>query len=290
MLMLVSIVILMLSSCASGPPTIPIWPYKEYKLVTEQTQTKNGMTIDVEPLTPENTYKHPELYAFDLDQLPKYFQGGMVSGGFPIGLQGKRWQYTFGFENDFIVAMKVKITNNTDHILRMGDARIYLRIEDEEPIAAVANLGDPTALVDADKKVHIRSAYDGDESLIHWVTYFEEQWDKKRVKQMFDLGYPVGLTSQIINIHKKKYKLINDMEKEILPGDTYSGILFFPALISYDKVNVKFYDVVTKTDPAGNPIEKTTFDFEFKYNENKLWYDRDAKQWKGGEPPVQPTS
>ena len=285
MLTLISIVILMLSSCASGPPKIQYWPYKEYQLTTDQVQTKNGMTIELEPLTPTNTYKHPELFAFDWDDIPEAFSSGIgVKSMFPPGPQGKSWQYTFGFDKNFLVAFKVNITNNTDHILRMSDSRIYLRIEGEEPIAAVTKFGDATPLKDEKGGViNIKSAYEGDGSLIHWITYYEKLWDDTRKKGLISLAYPVGITSQVINSNKKNYRLINAFDKEILPGDSYSGILLFPALISWDKVNVKFYDIITKTDPAGNPLEKTTFDFECKYNEKQLWYDREAKEWKGGK-------
>lgn len=48
-----------------------------------------------------------------------------------------------------------------------------------------------------------------------------------------------------------------------------------------------FYDITTKTDPAGNPIEKTQFDYDLELEDITMWYNSEEKMWKSGAPPAQ---
>ncbi|MEI7982418.1 MAG: hypothetical protein WCI71_12260 [Bacteroidota bacterium] len=111
---------------------------------TDLRQEKNGLTIEMELLDPRTTYSHPELFTFQLTDLPSNW--GITVGAFYPDYLGKRWCYTFGFEENLTV-MKVKITNNTGHILKMKDARMLMRVEGEDPIKAVTKVGNAT-LVD----------------------------------------------------------------------------------------------------------------------------------------------
>lgn len=263
----------------------------EYNLEDPQKieSTISNVTINVEPLSPSKTYNFPELFTFDYDQLPSAMRTMNVDLNFPADLNGKRWCYTFGAGRFLLTAFKIKITNNTPHILRMKDARIYLIVEGEDPIAAVTKVGNPqlyTVGEKANKKVLPKSAIDGDESLIHWVTYFEEMYEKERPKGFLSLAYPIGIASQVISQNMKSYKLINDVSKEILPGFSYSGILLFPYIVSKPKVKLAFYDITTKTDAAGNPIEKAKFEFPLKLETVNMWFDDLQKKWKIGNPPV----
>jgi hypothetical protein len=173
----------------------------------------------------------------------------------------------------------------------MKDARMLMRVEGEDPIKAVTKVGDPT-LVDfvipdgSGKTVLLpKSAIAKDESLVHWITYFENNWNQKRKKGFLTLNYIIGVPSQIISVHKKNYKLIGDVDTEILPDDTYSGILLFPRLIGGDpEMSIKFYEFVTKVDPAGNPTERTNFDFKFKLAGGSQWYNRNESKWENGTP------
>lgn len=93
------------------------------------------------------------------------------------------------------------------------------------------------------------------------------------------------MPSQVIAVNKKSYKLIGDVDTEILPDDTYSGILLFPRLIGGDpEMTIKFYELVTKVDAAGNPTERTNFDFKFKLAEASQWYNRNLTKWENGTP------
>ena len=252
-------------------------------------QEKNGLIIEIEPLDMRVSYNHPELYTFQLTDLPSSW--GINVGAFYPEYQGKRWCYTFGFGEDLLTVMKVKITNNTGHILKMKDARMLMRVEGEDPIKAVTKVGDPT-LVDFvipngnGKTVLLpKSAIEKDESLVHWITFFENNWNQKRNKGFLSLNYIVGVPSQVIAVHKKNYKLIGDVDTEILPDDTYSGILLFPRLIGGDpEMIIKFYEFITKVDAGGTPTERTNFEFKFKLAEASEWFNRNENKWEIGTP------
>lgn len=253
---------------------------------------KNGLSIEVSPLSPQNYYDHPELYGFKKEYLQDAFR---KEWGTNIGLlftyndeKEMFFNYTFGAGENFLSVFEVKVTNNTGHIIKMKDARIYLKVEGESPVKPVVNLGNPNLkMVESQPNKLIPlpiSAVEADHSLIHWVTGIEAEFEKTRPTGLLSIKYPIGLNSQIIAANKKYYRLISDVDFEILPDDSYSGILLFPVLISYDQVNLKFYEFVTKTDAAGNPTETTNFDFQYKKENGKKWFDRNKNVWVDGEP------
>jgi len=253
------------------------------------TQSQGGLTVDLEMLDPSLgcLQKHPELFAFNSKNLHEKFKLN-AENYCAVQNDGKRYCYTFGIRDYYLTAALVKISNNTNHILRMKDARIYLRLQEEDPVKAVTKLGNPSLeIIDQKGNVLPKSAIEGDESLIHWVTYLENVF-KSNQKGIILYPYPVGLASQVILQNKGKYKLITDVDTEILPGDTYTGILLFPTVLTsdkYSKANIKFYDLTTKTDAAGNPVEKVTFDFEFNIKTLHMWWDKNQNKWIEGDPP-----
>ncbi len=84
----------------------------------------------------------------------------------------------------------------------------------------------------------------------------------------------------------KNFKLINDVSAEILPGFSYEGILVFPVITTLSSsARITFFDVTTKVDAVGNPLEKTQFDFSLKRQFVQMWYDTNTKAWKVGPPP-----
>jgi hypothetical protein len=280
-----------LASCASTA-TIPTQHFGEYSVTPPEgaSQTKSNVTIAVEVLKPSESLKHPELFAFDIEQFPDSHFNFSTMGMFPKDTQGRRWLYTFGFGDKYLAALKVKLTNNTPHILRMKDARIYMVIAGESPTAAVTALGNGSLLNvgSSEKALYLpKSFLDKDGSLIHWLTQYENEWNLTRKKGLVSLGsYPVGFAAQVVEQNKKNYKLINDLAVEILPNFAYEGILLFPVVVSFDEVKLAFYDITTKTDAAGNALEKTAFEFPLKLEQVDMWYDKAAKQWKKGLPPT----
>jgi len=152
----------------------------------------------------------------------------------------------------------------------------------------VTSLGNPTLQAASDPnapyKVVPASATEGDESLVHWVTYWEREAERQREKHtLMDGMYkiPVGLRSQVIAQNRTAYKLVADTNAEILPGKTYRGILLFPVVVSFDAATLSFYDVHTKTDAAGTPTEKQTFTFPVKLERVQMqWDGKQEKRWK----------
>ncbi len=280
---------LILSSCASGPKKIQTFQYQDY-FVENPKQVEKGLSVELVPLGNGNYKDHVELYGFTKDDLPSDWRMNSMSY-YPEVVDGKNIAYTFGVEKS-IVAFSVKIENNTGHILRMGDARIYLRVEDEEPIKAFSSIGNPNLVNhpvkngSTTKFVPYPASYiDNDNSVVDFITRQEIEWDQNREKPLLSLTYHYGTLAQVIKANKKNYKLINSVDKEILPGDTYSGLLVFPALVSWPEAEVKFYDVTTQTDAAGNPTEKVTLNFKCKLQNGQYWWDSEKKEWIPGDPP-----
>ena len=113
------------------------------------------------------------------------------------------------------------------------------------------------------------------------------QWKKTLVKVGDMPQLPQGFYRSIINGHRGAYKLINDVSKEILPGFTYEGLLVFPtAPAVHGEAKLAFYDITTKTDAAGNAIEKTRFEFPLESQRITMWFDRAGNRWQAGVPPA----
>ena len=281
-------VFLMAISCASTSKNIPTARFSEYAVAPPSSarQTKQDVTLEVEVLAPTGAYSHPNLFSFDWSRIPDRFR--LAKRFYPEDDDGKAWCYTFGFGDRFLTACNVKITNNTPHILRMKDARVYLVVPGEDPVAAVTDLGNARLMPTGEKKQELPQSYlDADNSLVHWLTQFEREWElrsrkKKKGLISLSLAYPIGFASQVLAQNQRAYKLINDLNVEILPNFSYEGILLFPAIVSFDQAKLMFYDITTKTDPAGNPVEKTSFEFPLKLREANMWFDRDTKRWKEG--------
>lgn len=273
---------------------VSTWPYKQYVLNGSDTkQEKNGLTVEIEPLSPKNLYSHPELYSFVADYLPQDFKKYYLSNinAMWTDYNAKKWNYTFGIAEKFLTVFKVKITNNTGHILKMSEAKILLRIENEDPIKPVTKYGDPSIQLlenpaGSGKFIpYPKSVLTPDESLIQWVTNIEAEYVKNKKKGFLDMEFPIGINSQIIDQNKKNYKLISDVNVEILPEDSYSGILLFPVIVSWEELSLKMYEFATKTDPAGNVAERSNFDFKLKLDNGNMWYDRNKNMWVDGAPP-----
>ncbi len=261
--------LLLLGSCAStGVSTLRM---THYGLVggPSQAQTKSDIEITLKTIRYSDIYQYPDLFAFDVEEHIKEYptlKSGL-SYNYPKGHQGKSWEYPFFLRSssETILLYKVKIKNSTKHILRMRDARIYLVPEGQDPISALASF----------------------EDLLDQADYFEKKANEylASTRGILNIPIPTGFYRSFVSSHKKGYKLINDLSKEILPGFSYEGILAFPASSTEISAKISFFDITTKTDPAGNPLEKTQFDYDLQRQD--MWYDSSEKIWKSGTPPAQ---
>jgi len=281
---------MLLTSCGGGG--VPTIVFREHDLAdrTLATQSRGSIEISVEPLKPSAIYQHPDLFLFSTQRLTGNFSSLTLNTYYPEDYQKNRWCFTLSPGNNLLVAYKVRIRNGTSHILRMRDARIYLMIEGLDPIPAATLLGNPTLVqtsVGQDRMLLPKSYIQGDGSLIDQTTREEEEYERTRPKSILSLAYPIGLASQVIAQNLKAYKLVNDVSREILPGTVLDGLLVFPVYAgSIRLAKLMFYDITTKTDAAGNPTEKVTFEFPIRTSDQQMWFDtRQERRWKIGVPP-----
>jgi len=129
-------------------------------------------------------------------------------------------------ENMFagLIVIEVGITNNTGHVLRTTGAAVSL------------------------------TPADGGEPVMPFtLAALNEAWAAA--------GVP-GLGEYMKTNKIRLVTLENDV---ILPGQTLKGVMPFQAKIDGIKTcTLSMLDLVTQTDAAGNPTERTTFTFNFK--------------------------
>jgi len=260
-----------LHSCATtGGGRIPTVEFTQYGLDPgpSQTQTKADIEISLEIIRPSDIYNYPDLFSFNQEELP----GGLkdnydLKRMYPKGPLGRQWENPFvGPEGkEQLLLFWAQVKNGTNHILRMGDARIYLIIEGQEPVAAYSTF----------------------QEIFQQAVYFEDVTNQYLSKQggLIKQQLPGGFYPSLVLYHKDSFKLINDLSKEILPGFTYEGLLVFPRFSVSGPAKISFFDITTKTDAAGNPVEKTQFDFSVQPEKVQMWYDRSDNMWKSGVPP-----
>lgn len=251
---------LTLGGCGGPKQALTEW-FPEYALAESglTAQTKSSVTITVTPLSQTQMYEHPEFFQFDKARVPEALvKDYMYCPQYKLDPSGRFWCYTFGAGSEQLAAFTAEIRNGTDHILRMKDSRIYLEVEGQDPVPATTD----------------------HESLVRWMTSFEEKAEAARPKQVLldrYYRYPVGLAGEVVKQNRAAYKLIASAETEILPGKALKGILLFPVTVSFSTATLTFYDIHTKTDPAGNPIEKQTFSFPLKLERTQMQWN--GKQW-----------
>lgn len=244
----------------------------EYTLAdgASATQTIGDVTVQVTTLN-QDGYLFPEIFSFgETDKAAlegKGFKFSNVQLWFPPDSTGKQWINVLGNPSGKpnLLAYKVKITNKTKHIIRFKEMQIYLAAPgSEEPIS-------PTE----DHSVFTQ-----------WIYDQEKTFEKTRKKGILSFPYPVGLAASIFDLRFPDWNRANILYKQVLPKFSVSGLLIFPATDDLGDVTLTFYEVATKTNPAGAITERSSFEFPFKLVTRKLWYDsKTTKRWIYGDPP-----
>ena len=296
------ILFLSINACSYTIPVQKGWmPHYDVVNDTTLSQTKEKVTVKISPINAWDVKDYPELFFFQFETLNqrflqnKQFTKKAIDYYFPPDKDDRYWCYTFGTLPEF----KVSIMNETGHILRMKDARLYLVMEDQEPVAALSQQGQPQLvktkilLAGKEKTVHISESFNArDASLLDYITRLETSYyesfkeDRKKLKKGERIpDYPFGLMAGVYRKNFIKYKLINDIGREVLPGFSLTGILCFPYSLKLgQKFKIMFYDVTTETDAAGNPTKKTQFEFGFTYNPKFVMFDSDSQKWRETKP------
>lgn len=263
---------------------VPAINYIQYNLDPgpSQTQAKSSIEISLQVIRISDIYKYPGLFSFNVEDIAKFSPKPdevrrTLQGLYPKGPDGLSWEDPFNTPDGRLALLLLwaKIVNNTDHILRMKDARVYLIPEGKEPLSAYAKVDDLLGAVDIfEIAANQYLAAQGKKSLFGGL-----------MKLQLNNQLPRGFYRALVLGHKDSYKLINDFDKEILPGFTYEGLLVFPSAPDIQgTAKISFFDITTKMDVAGNPTEKARFDFALKREEASMWYDGQEKMWKEGVP------
>jgi len=224
-----------------------------------EVQAKSDVEVSLKMIALSDIYDYPNLFSFNINDYPGS-NDVVFSSMYPKGPLGNQWQSPFASLDGSQQAVIgwVKVRNGTTHILRMRDARIYLVLEGHEPRAALSSI----------------------DSVSRLALYFEQQSNLFLNNQPHGLisimkQIPLGFFRWIVLSHRDSYKLINDLNREVLPGSSLEGMLVFPAVLSTSGAKISFFDVVTKTDAAGNPVERAQFDFILTPRLVGRWYDRE---------------
>ncbi len=275
---------LILAGCNSDQK-VETWVFKQYVFdESDSIKTQNGITVKLEPLNAGSVYRHPELFRFDSAQVP--VQLSNVNKIY-IVTRGGTWAHTFCFGKNFLSGMKLKITNNTPNPISLKGTKMYLKNDNGDSVMAITTLGDPTLVQAKDKENRWlpKSYAESDSSLISIITYYEDMYEKTRERS--DIPYPVGIATEVIRQHIDEYKLIGDIDLTILPGTEYDGILFFPSLLSDNKISVKLHDFRVYTNSKMKDSAKTSFDFNLKPDTGRFWLDKNQQAWHEGVPPAE---
>ena len=208
------LVVALIASCGTKPKTRVFY---EIDPSTPSPQTKEGVTIEVQYVGKEDIQKYKEEFHFVLSERNK-----------TLVFLGSAGQAVTVYPFKGIVGFQVTVSNNTDHILRMGDARIVFEFE-----------GKPyTALKREELAVIMQKK--GGAATLESEFYTDPQT-------------------------KVNFKLMNDLATEIIPGYSTDGFVAFGITPeSAISGTLTFFDVTTKVDAAGNPLEKTKFQFKIK--------------------------
>lgn len=251
----------------------------------QSSQTQGGITIELKPLDDKEYEKSFYKQKINVTYTP-------VLSSTPV-TEAK--EFIIQFYNK-LTPFSVTITNNTDHILRMKDSRVvYIDPNSDEPVLALDKQG-----IKEDIKNQIPT---------YNLTLLDLQ---KAYPQTLPASLEADLNKALIDIINQ-IKFINGFNMEIMPGMKVSGTLLFPIdPVKISEGKISFIDMISKTDAAGNAIEKVRFDYKtnlfYRYwkvdpnkntwvetneedynkgqsNPEKYYYDKTQKKWILGTPP-----
>jgi hypothetical protein len=288
---IVSIMLFLVGCTNKVYQDVRVWNYQQCSFDgTPSNQTQNGFSVELEPLRAGFYYKYPELFKFDSTKLP-----GPLKNANEIysSSTGNNWIHTFCYGKDFLIAMKLKITNHTNQPLNLKNTKMYYKTADGDSIMALTVLGNPELVQvesspkGAEKKEMTwlpKSFVDNDNSLISIATKYEVQYEKTRLRS--EIRYPVGIGAEVIRQNRSEYKLLGAIDVEIKPGTEYSGILFFPVLLSDNNFTVTLTNFPFLDAPYAEKTRSAHFEFRFKPDTGHFWLDKNKNQWLEGKPPA----
>lgn len=213
------------------------------------SQTVGDITIDLSPVDIEKEYQKP-LFNRVFEVKKKAIIGSDIVTEKHDGI--------IYFYNK-LGAFNVTIHNNTDHIIRMNDSRIaYIDPQIDEPIFAL------------DKQYIIRN-------IKRVIPTYQITIDDILMKYPLTNENDLAFDKSLIDI-VEQIRFINI--SEILPGMRASGTIIFPVdPVDLSQGVISFIDMVSKTDPAGNPVERVRFDFKTDVFSRYYMFDPNLNEW-----------
>lgn len=213
---LLFVILVIFISCSSAPTITKVTSLVPISDVDKKI-TKNGITIEVEPVNPTNLNKYPILTPTITYQ----------ASDFLLGPVEKKWVVPNVLNG---LTFALNITNNTGHIVKMADSDVGLTIRG----------------TDAPKL------------------------SKEQIKQQWAASFATN-NQAIISQSAIIYSAIDqvpywDENLKVLPGKTLKAFVTFNVALQegIGEASLAIYDLVTNTDEAGNPIERTNFTFNLK--------------------------
>lgn len=218
-------------------------PYVSPADETASSQTHGGITVDLRPLKVEDIQSPVYKKSFNVKYKPTISFGMVLDSR---GLATKSIEMNIPFFQGY-VPFYATINNSTNHILRMRDARvIFVDPSSDEPFKGLTS----QELLSVINELPVYKALVASLQKNYYLT------------DIADINLQVfNALAEII----KQMKIINNVDKEIIPEMKASGVLIFP--VSAEKLTegkISFVDMVSNTDLAGNPTEKVRFDFKTK--------------------------
>jgi hypothetical protein len=269
---------------------VRVWNYQQCSFDgTPPNQTQNGLSVELEPLRAGFYYKYPELFKFDSAKLPDPLKN---ANEIYSSSTGNNWIHTFCYGKNFLIAMKLKISNNTNQPLNLKNTKMYYKTADGDSVMALTVLGNPELVQvkpspkGAGKKEMTwlpKSYAENDNSLISIATKYEAQYEQTRLRT--EILYPVGIGAEVIRQNRSEYKLLGTVDIEIKPGTAYSGILFFPVLLSNKNFTITLTNFPFLAAPDVQKTSSADFKFRFKPGTGHFWLDKNKNQWLEGKPP-----
>lgn len=285
-------VVLFLTGCQDkNYKDVQVWKFKQCLLYSSlPQQTLNGLMVELQPLNAGAVYKNPELFKFDSAKVPAQLNG---FSAIYSSARGGMWIHTFCYGANFLIGMKLKITNNTNQVLNLKNTKMSYQKVGGDSVMAVTKVGDP-ALIQVEeipdgstvkeKVWRPKSFVENDGSLVSVGTQYEAIYEKTRLRT--DPPYPIGIAAEVIRQNINEYKLLGDVDLAIKPGSSYSGLLFFPTLLSNQKFTVSLDNFLVYADPKTPTPKSASFQFKFKADMGRFWLDQNKSEWQEGEPPA----
>lgn len=290
LIVIVSIMLFLVSCTKKIYQDVRVWNYQQCSFDgTPPKQTLHGLSVELEPLRAGFYYKYPQLFKFDSTKLPDQLKN---ANKIYSTSTGNNWVHTFCYGKNFLIAMVLKIANHTNQPLNLKNTKMYYKTAGGDSVPALAVLGNPE-LVQAEsspkgtEKKEItwlpKSFVENDNSLISIATKYEIEYEQTRLRT--DIQYPVGIGAEVIRQNRSEYKLAGAIDVEIKPGTEYSGILFFPVLLSGKNFTITLTNFSFLNAADAQKTSTADFEFRFKPDTGHFWLDKNKSQWQEGKPP-----